>query len=233
MKRKTFFMITLSLTLAALIGCMVPIEDTNKATSKQNRALVVDLLYDLSVSARHTPTFSVATLDKILTMVRNSAGGEFGCVFIEDKKPRLIRVKFESETFGDALERRRRRELNDRELSRVRETVYQRLEAPRKAQQSPIFDSIEVAFTHLKEPHLPANSQKIAIIVSDFCEDYRSVTEQIPIEIPENVTCIVLGETNAAKISKVIYGSKEQVIIYTSTAGVIDFLSTIRSRENE
>ena len=50
MKRKTFIMLTLSLTLAALIGWMVPLEDTNKATSKKNRALVVDLLYTIAMA---------------------------------------------------------------------------------------------------------------------------------------------------------------------------------------
>jgi hypothetical protein len=210
---------TLLILVTLFTGCLFEYDDAGQG-AHGGRPQALAVLYDISKSARQIPELTPFLVDTMLSMVRRT-GGEFAFACIEARKPRLVRLRFEPET-GSLPERKRRRELNDRQLSRVRDQVYDSI-AERSAEHSRVFDSIELMLTFLSEPHLPANATRRCCIISDFYEDMREEGRRNVISVPENIEVITIG-AEPLTVDKVLAGPGK-VIPYSNLDGLIYYLS--------
>ncbi len=221
--KSAFLIIGLTCSLA---GCLFEYDEGSGQGRGGSRPQVLAVCYDVSQSARQIPELTPFLVDTMLSLVRNRSG-EFAFTSIEARKPQLVRLRFEAET-GSILEKKRRKELNDRQLSRVREAVYSSI-TERPAMRSRVFDSIELMLTFLSEPHLPKKADKFLIVISDFEDDVRDLNRRQPIPVPADVTVITIG-AEPLTVEQVLTGPGK-IIPYTNIDGLIHYLGMERSHD--
>ena len=215
---KTFLIIILATTMA---GCLFEYDKDAVQNGRDDRQRALAVCYDISQSARQLPELTPFLVDTMLSLVRYPNGGEFAFTSIEARKPQLVRLRFEAET-GSILEKKRKRELNDRQLSRVREFVYGSI-TERTALRSRVFDSVELMLTFLAEPHIPADAKRELVVISDFVDDVREANRRQPISVPANITVITIG-AEPLSVEKVLTGPGK-IIPYSNIDGLVHFLS--------
>ncbi len=201
-------------------GCLFDYSRDSK--SSQPPQLELAMCYDRSLSAQtyQIPELTPYLVDNFLSTVR-ARTGEFAFSCIEEQRPHMVRLRFENET-GTGPEAQRRREMNDRQLARVRQSVYESIKA-RKAKFSRVYDSVELMLTYLQEPHLPADAQRLLVVISDFQDDMRPHGQRQPISIPANVTVIAVG-AEPLSVEQVLTGPGK-VVCYTTLHGLIDYIT--------
>lgn len=208
-------------------GCMFDYTP-EKLHPEQHRPIVVAVAYDVSKSARKTvPEITPFTIDTLLSLTRHRSG-EFGFTAIGEEKPRLTSLRFMPET-GNIRERQRRRELNNRQLSRVRREVYDIIR-DRSDERTRLFDALELSLTFLSEPHLPEDADRYLVAVSDFVDDVRQQQQRQPLQVPDNVTVLALG-AEPLTIEKVFVPGPN-VIPYTSLDGIIHYLNQEKEKNH-
>ncbi len=222
--------------LAGFTGCIISVfiitgcqfDFTPRALQiYKQHPIVVFLAYDVSISAQEVvPEITPLAIDTLLSLVRYRSG-EFGFTAIGEKKPRLTSLRFMPET-GDIRNRKRKKQLNNRQLSRVRREVYEIIR-DRSDKRTHLFDALELSLTFLSEPHLPDSANRFLIVVSDFEDDVRNQQQRQPLQVPENITVLALGSEPLA-IEKILTPGPN-VIPYTSLDGVIHFLNQEKNND--
>lgn len=215
MKKRNLLM----MLVCIFTGCLFEYGDETDKGQRVRRPLALAICYDISQSARQIPELTPFLVDTMLSLVRHRSG-EFAFTCIEARKPQLVRLRFEAET-GSILEKKRRRQLNDRQLSRVRDAVLSNI-AERQAMRSRVFDSIELMLTFLSEPHLPKDSDKFLIVISDFEDDVRETNRRVPISVSADITVITIG-AEPLTVEQVLTGPG-RIIPYTNIDGLIHYL---------
>ena len=219
--KAAFLIMGIVLSVIGLVGCLFDYDGASGKSLQSGRPRALALCYDISKSARQLPELTPFLVDTMLSLVRYPNGGEFAFSCIEARKPQLVRLRFEAET-GGILEKRRRRELNDRQLSRVRDFVYESI-SEREAMQSRVFDCIELMLTFLAEPHIPANAERRLVVISDFVDDVREPNRRLPISVPANTTVITIG-AEPLTVEQVLTGPG-RIIPYSNIDGLVHYLS--------
>lgn len=207
-------------------ACVFEFKPENLQPEESPRPIVLAVAYDISKSTLKTvPELTPRIVDTLLSLVRHRSG-EFGFSCIGEDTPRLTHLRFMPET-GNARERERRVQFNDQQQRHVRKEIYNNIKE-RSDEHTRLFDTIEFLLAFLHEPHLPAEADRYLVVISDFDDDVRSTEQRQPIQIPENITVLVLG-ADESTINKVLTGPN--VIPYTSFDGIIHYLNQEKKNE--